>query len=89
MSWRPKDWEAIKERLEITWSSGLFEAGADAVMEALKAEGHYVKGMESVAADDSVLKFIVPKEAGWWVFLPDEEQKGESNGLGSSRLLPI
>ena len=77
MIWRPKDWE---EKLQsavdgATYSVGTpvfnwgLEIGADAMLEALKAEGMYVDRL----AEGSTLLHKIPHPAGRMVFIPDEE----------------
>lgn len=70
--WRPDNWDEIANKLEMEWCSvdpveitaygcGI-EAGADAMLEALKAKGvrGYGKVVNGVA------------QAGWMVFIEDE-----------------
>lgn len=66
MSWRPEDWlprvfsDAEEERV--------FEAGADAMLEVLKAEGKECDGI-------SPLWYSPDGRPGWLISIPDEEVK--------------
>lgn len=69
--WRPQLWVEVRDAMLKTCAAdaqfkasslenimgGLFEAGADAMLEALKEQGPTV---------------VVPLENGTWVFIPEE-----------------
>jgi len=64
--WRPKDWaettqSAVTDKMlnSANYIENVFEAGADAMLEALKSQDN--KGI----ADNSY--------TGWWVFIPERE----------------
>lgn len=78
MNWRPKEeWNAREIFKEVRYPASvagnlpyfyqLIEAGADAMLEALKREGTYVK------AGDMVEEGITYMRSGWEIFIPDEE----------------
>ncbi len=82
--WRPDNWaltEPAAEALEdikkdaYGWARSLtefekqlFEAGADAMLEALKDRGVFTYGNHTpdIELDDA------PEESGYWVFIPEE-----------------
>ena len=89
MSWRHKEWyrfleKEVEEIPEPTLMEGdiatallLFsEAGADAMLAALKAGGEYVKN-DGLNPYGMVLAGSLKRgEKGWMVFIPDEDKEG-------------
>jgi hypothetical protein len=77
MSWRPKDWPEIKQRAFRTGEIRLnvqlpgleFEAGADALFDALKSDEFTQKGI----IHDGIKH---KKLTGIFVFIPDDIKKG-------------
>ena len=61
--WRPEDWEKNKPSHMTIGANCAYEAGADAILEALKRIGSKVDELESL------------DRKGWRVFIPDD--KGE------------
>ena len=45
-----------------------YEAGADAILEALKEEGKYTEGKAPTLSIN-----VLPEQKGWLVFIPDKE----------------
>lgn len=75
--WRPEDWEETKMMgFKIYYENEPFEAGADAMLEALSKEADkiYEVGQDGY-------KLVIPlngkKLAGKLVFIPDEEQDAD------------
>lgn len=69
MSWRPEGWDALDiyagmESIETT-ATDLIEAGADAMLEALKASGKYNQCGYGVTDFPNA-------RYGWRVFIPEE-----------------
>jgi len=77
-TWRPDDWyEALLEEVkkipdpkgDMTKALLLFsEAGADAILEALKTRGHRI-----LPQDNDILSNLYPNQMGWVVFIPEEQ----------------
>jgi len=73
MKWRPEGWENKYDKTpwhtDVDWQQEDvaigFEAGADAMLEALKGQGHQ-NWLASIEGENC---------QGKWVFIPDEEQK--------------
>ena len=63
---RPDGWDEIRQRLGSDRPS--FEAGADAILEALKRNGKYTDGKALTLSIN-----VQPGEKGWLVFIPEEE----------------
>ena len=59
------EWDILKRQL--------FEAGADAMLEALKKEGEYYKWKR--IATVKVPGLYQEQWKGWFTFIPDEEEK--------------
>lgn len=77
--WRPNDWDKIKPitKVNIRYDDGFgdgVEAGADAMLKALKEGGAFIRGAE-VASEPSVISINVPNVRGTVVFILDEEVK--------------
>lgn len=73
--WRPKDW-GNKYRTEKRPSNSyasIFEAGADAMLEALMQGPNIRTYGVQVAADPSIVERALPNEAGFWAFIPDNK----------------
>lgn len=72
MSWRPKNWLKLYRKFYRTGESSTretYEAGADAVLEALKVDGKHTDGKAPTLSIN-----VRPEQQGWLVFIPD---KGE------------
>jgi hypothetical protein len=78
MSWRPKDWHTIllQEVQKIPNEGDMVialmrysEAGADAMLEALKEDGVFTYGCHT----PDINLGNAPNESGYWVFIPEEE----------------
>ncbi len=80
--YRPKDWERIKNEVQDSFAytddadvvrypdMEIFEAGADAMLEALKkSEGRH----RILPQDNDCLSNLYPEQIGYLVFIPDEE----------------
>lgn len=96
--WRPKNWEETRTKyqqqvpLSITTN---FEAGADAIVEALKAKAEYIYPHEDSIpcpiGEELLFRkwYYYPRlnikpetPCGWMVFIPDETQEGAKALLG-------
>ena len=72
MTWRPDDWDKIRANLLLRDKPpDLIEAGADAILEALKKEGTYWRDRY----DDPLLKV----RKGCMVIIPDEEVRMDTS----------
>jgi len=83
-NWRPEDWNPdytitlledansgdVAQYTNVIVKSA-YEAGADAMLEALKELGKYYNDVEAPCKTIAVLQEI--KERGWLVFIPDKE----------------
>ena len=80
MSWRPENWEETTFHLGFNTpykcaskELGVFgdgvEAGADAMLEALKKDGVFTYGHHTPDIDLG----DAPEVSGYWVFTPEEE----------------
>jgi len=77
--WRPDDWIETISFEEISKISPqlvsmmtakerkIYEAGADAILKALKREGKYTDGTAPTLSID-----VLPEQKGWLVFIPEE-----------------
>lgn len=87
MSWRPEGWkncfyvethrvgDTIYGNFDCVRASA-FEAGADAMLEALRKEGqHFSKIDIKSEYEIETRQFNNPVIPGTWVFIPDEEEK--------------
>lgn len=81
--WRPNNWEKLKIDLTIELLKRIkprrkprgeefVEAGADAVLEALRVGGVYRKAVVDEHSPNT------PIRKGWIVFIPDEEENNNS-----------
>ncbi len=74
-NYRPKDWEDGNKMYDTEKKGGIsdaeiFEAGADAMLEALKkSEGRH----RILPQDNDCLSNLYPEQIGYLVFIPDEE----------------
>lgn len=68
MSWRPDGWRNPFPELE---GVSLFEAGADAILEALKNKGFWLP-RKPIRVEGNYLVPSDEKEPGWWIFIPDD-----------------
>ena len=77
--WRPDNWNKIKPVSTVDWKTGDFqrgvEAGADAILQALKErpETMFIIGARA-GADPSLLKFGIENKRGWLVFVPEDKE---------------
>lgn len=76
MSWRPEGWdkiyqEAVDKMADPYVSKGVFEWGADAMLEALKAIGYERESDRDFAEWQQAHK----ETWRWLIWLPDEEEK--------------
>ena len=73
-----KDGEWVDDKvhsLDDTTELYAFEAGADAMLRALKAEGWRLKGESVVPAQGEFPEIHIPEKLkGYLVFIPDEEK---------------
>ena len=53
-------------------ASGLFEAGADAMLEELKKQGVPTKEIGTTITGNRLSVWIPKDKSGTWVFIPDE-----------------
>uniref|UniRef100_A0A6M3KAZ8 Uncharacterized protein n=1 Tax=viral metagenome TaxID=1070528 RepID=A0A6M3KAZ8_9ZZZZ len=58
----------LKYRHPTEGEKGLFELGADAMLEALRREGKHTDGRAPTLSIN-----IRPEQSGWLVFIPDKE----------------
>ncbi|KKN54541.1 hypothetical protein LCGC14_0591330 [marine sediment metagenome] len=74
--WRPKDWERhillaldeIKEGKPVSNDEiDIYEAGANAMLEALKETGKHTDGLAPTLSIN-----VLPEQKGWLVFIPEE-----------------
>lgn len=82
--WRPDNWNKIKPVSTVDWETGNFqrgvEAGADAMLEALKSIGlrldsNLVGDYWHTQIDD-----IVGYRKGWLVFIPEDKDASRTKG---------
>lgn len=78
MTWRPEGWDVgkiISEGLagDIMSFTNLVDAGADAMLEALRKKGTHLTQVEiSQGIEPETRQFEIPIMPGTWVFIPDE-----------------
>lgn len=82
-TWRPEGWKNPYFRSgdfgdgQISWNEqpefSTFEAGADAMLEALKKEATYLKNDGTAPYGYVLGKILKLAEKGWLVFIPDED----------------
>jgi hypothetical protein len=76
MGYRTNNWfekyHPEEDMETLTGYAAYFELGADAMLEALKAEGEYVTNYPMKDDSRGVRTYKVVK--GWKVFIPDEEE---------------
>ena len=77
--WRPEGWEEIRKRVVYgdmengyTWSTG-FEAGADAMLKALREAGMYGDG-DNPDWIEPLCLCIMPGMKGYLVFIPENTE---------------
>lgn len=81
MSWRPKDWERMKPAVvQSRMADNSFEAGADAMLEALRKEGNDVNISDGIRLFSGGQSFTLyhtegTTSKGKLVFIPDEPEK--------------
>ena len=80
MNWRPETWKnpyqhaaSIPQNKFFNRDYYIYEAGADAMLEALKKEGRYYKWKR--IATVKVPSLYQEQWKGWFTFIPDEEEK--------------
>lgn len=77
--WRPKDWDSNEMHLDMLRANiddmdgeAFIEAGADAMLRALKKRGNYFtigEGGKNLSPEDMKLR---EGDKGWMVFIPKE-----------------
>jgi len=80
MNWRPEGWQNLKEKRYKIGPDG-FEAGADAMLEALRKQGKHITGGHGIktVGDASGYHYEENSSTGFGyteVFIPDEEVSG-------------
>lgn len=70
MSWRPDDWE--NEWSASTVGNGAFEAGADLMLEALKARGERLEAKDTLRDTVNLMVSIYKPRACWLVCIPED-----------------
>ena len=81
--YRPKGWKNLYQRednvVEYDWllCYRAYEAGADAMLEALILRGGIVRVIKDSTKNDWLVlpdKISTPNKKGWLVFIPEEEE---------------
>ena len=90
MSWRTEEWVNPHSRKYLKNLYGdkpyrledeeakIFEAGADAILEALRGQGVSTKEIGTVIRGNKLIIYVPKDSIGKWVFIPDEPMKKES-----------
>lgn len=75
MSWRPNGWNDIRWEISLgePQVNAIFEAGADAILTALRARGHHVDGPASFTSVGGHCTLSNEGNTGNYVFIPDDE----------------
>lgn len=71
--WRPEDWKNPYDNLDFgDWAKSLWEAGADAMLAALRSVGSHLSESEiDSGIEVETRQFEYPSLPGTWVFIPD------------------